>query len=162
MVLGATGRSSEQEQISAEVRARGAVDRILQVRARGRGCGQDSTCEGWRQRLWTGFYRLGREAEAVDRILQAGFTHRGCGQDSTGWLHTKGLWTGFYRLAPHTGAVDNEHVARRENAPLTDARSNKSVAAPKCLESFFSLTHAINLAPSVSSPKGNDESELSD
>ena len=112
--------------------------------------------------MWTGFYRLGREAEAVDRILQVKARGRGCRQDSTGWLHTQGLWTGFYRLAPHKGAVDNEHVARRENVPLTDARSNKSVAAPKCLESFFSLTHAINLAPSVSSPKGNDESELSD
>ena len=68
---------------------------------RGRECRQDS--RGWywvqqagvlnknrsqqrlgREGLWTGFYRLGREAEDVDRILQVRAGGRGCGQDSTG------------------------------------------------------------------------------
>ena len=53
-------------------------------------------------------------------------------------------------------------VGRRENAPPTDVISDKSVAAPSCLERFFffflNLSHSckINLTSSVSEnpPKG--------
>ena len=54
---------------------------------------------------------------------------------------------------------DNECVTRRENAPPTDVKCDKSVAAPMCCNVFLvAHSRTINLTRSVSesSPKGSD------